>query len=384
MTISVKVSGNDFVGYTKITVQRSFLEACGHFSLTVSLVDKNGNPQFNDYPINVGDDIEILVNDQTFLTGFVDRCEGTMSAESNVIIFYGRDRTEDIVDSTLSAAQVKGFLGNTTLTKICESVISSLGITNINVNNLTGETISFENFQFSMPMEGEPAIQFLQKLAQSKGVFINTDGQGNLQIVRGQNETGQVQTKILAQVDANKNNVIRRSFSVDNSRRFNQYIGNSQQSLAQNTLSDEKPTINDLYNVRNGVNSSVDSKIRKSRILNFVSNLPLDQNQLSLRARWENSLRRSGAIHYSCMMQEFTYDGTNIWEPNTFVQVIDDYAQINANMLVNKVRFIQSTKNLEAHLQLVSADAYILQSELDQQQVQGQNLASGYLSDGNN
>lgn len=380
MSIKVNVDGTELVGYTKVTAERGFKDASGQFSLTVSLNDKNNVPQFDEYPIKIGSTIQILVEDQPFITGFVDANVVHQTSNSLMIAFNGRDRTEDIIDSTISKAQVDGFLGNISLTKICQSVIKSLGITNINVNNLTGQNIFFQKNEFVMPTEGEPAMEFLQKLAEIKGVFINTDGQGNLQIVQGGNSKSEIKTKLLNEIEGNNNNILQSSSRIDYSKRFNQYIAYSQQSSAQTSLSGKRPSAKDMYSPTNDDTASLDTDIRTTRVYNFIANMPLDKQGLTQRSVWENSLRRAGAIKYSCMVQGYTYDGKNIWEPNILVNLVDEYARINANMLVDHVRFLESAENVVTYLSLVSADSYELEAQLTQQQIQTQVIAQGYIS----
>lgn len=380
MSIKVNVDGTELVGYTKVTVERGFKDSCGQFSLTVSLNDKNNVPQFDEYPIKIGSSIQILVEEQPFLTGFVDSNIVNQSSNSLMIGFSGRDRTEDVVDSTISKSQVDGFLGNISLENISKSVVKSLGITDIDVINLTGDDLFFQKNEFIMPTEGEPAMEFLQKLAEIKGVFMNTDGLGNIQIVRGGNSKSEIKTKLLNEIEGNNNNILQSSSRVDYSKRYNQYIAYSQQSSAQASLSGKRPTAKDLYSPKSDDTASIDRDIRPSRVYNFIANMPLDEQGLETRATWENSLRRAGAIKYSCMVQGYTYDGKNIWEPNILVNLVDEYAKINANMLVDHIRFVESTENVVTHLSLVSADSYELEAQLTRQQRQTQVIAQGYIS----
>jgi prophage tail gpP-like protein len=400
--IQVKIDGQAFDGYTSINVQRGFRDVAGHFEMNIALTSDNGQPTELDYPIKIGDTCSIAVEGVDFLEGFVETSNVRIAGQELSISFGGRDRTADLIDSTISVREVAGFLGNITLEKMCENVISGLGITNISVVDraftstfaeqaaaqsanpfqLTNTPAAFGKNEFIMPTNGETSIEFLQKAADLRGLFLNTDGMGNLVITRGGLPTDTIVTKLLLEINGSNNNILTSNSSIDYSKRYHHYVAYTQLAASQQALSDKQPDSSDMFSVRSTLGTATDDDVRDTRIYNFTVDMPLDIQDLARRAVWENALRRSGSIKYSCTLQGFTYNGTNIWEPNQLINLSDDYARIRANMLIDRVKFTQDMNGaLITELELVDANSYVIQADLLKQQTQGQTINQGLLSD---
>ena len=66
--MKLRINGVDFVGFTEMQASRSFLNIAGTFSFITSPKDL----QNAGYPIKVQQACQILVNDQIFITGFIE------------------------------------------------------------------------------------------------------------------------------------------------------------------------------------------------------------------------------------------------------------------------------------------------------------------------
>lgn len=374
--IQVQLEDGSYIGFTNTNISRSFLDIAGRFQLSIGLSKESSS-----YPIKIGDRINILIQSKVFLTGFVEGYRINQNSSNLNITFYGRDITCDIVDSTISFALAQGFTGAITLQKIYQTVLEKSGIDSkvLLGDNITDDDMFFQEGQSLIAKEGESIARYFQRAAEIKGLFVTTDGLGNIVITRGGNANKQIATKLLLQLGGKNNNIISSEASVDYSKRYYDYRLFSQPILNRFSKS-VVPDNNDLYNGIMEGGTVTDDAIRKSRTLTMDTNLPLDKNDTIQRAIWEQSLRVSKSFRYTCLVNGFTYNDTNIWQPNILVTLSDTYAGISGNFLVDSVSFYLNDNASHTTLTLVDKNAYLLQANLQKQQDQAQRVGDSYIN----
>ena len=176
--MQILIDNQGYIGFMEATVSRSIFHASGKFTFTASpqnqlIMGANSD----NYPLQVQRQCTILVDNKPFLTGFSDNIIVKRSVDQFNIVMKGRDRTMDLIDSTLDAETVAEFTGNITLKEMAQKVISNLGISNVKVIDEVnpkkfneGDLINFQ--------QGETAFDFLQKYANKVNVLLTTDGKG--------------------------------------------------------------------------------------------------------------------------------------------------------------------------------------------------------------
>lgn len=380
MSINININGTDYTGFTSIEVSRGFLDASGAFDLEISLGASEGTVTLADYPIKVGDAAKITVEGQRFLTGYVEKCDVRQTQSSITIGFSGRDVTTDVIDGTMSYQLSQGFPGAISLTEIMRTVLKDIGITDVKVVKglgVSANDLFFEEGKTITPSEGQSVISYFQKAAGDKGFFINTTGNSDLVIIRGDRPDETTPIKLLLQIDGKNNNILESSVSIDNTKRFYDYIGYSQPQL-NNFQESDKPSNTGLFNGILDPGTVVDNEIRKTRSIHLETNLPLDKDNTKTRMEWELALRRGRSVQYNCKVQGYTYDGINVWKPNLQIKLIDEYAQVSGTFLVDHVKFVESLNDEATELNLVNINTYKLQAELTKQQDQAEQLGNGY------
>lgn len=354
--MKIKINGQDYNGFTSATVSRKFTDASGKFSF-------NATPKTpgQDYPIQLGDECVITVEDQIFLTGYVEsfQLDRQNAMDEFKYIFSGRDRTCDLIDSTIDWNIITDFSGDITLSDLCSKVISGLQIQNLGVvDNVNPATFSKD--VLIAPEAGQNAFHFVGQYAKLAQTLLSTDGQGNLTIER--TSTNQISTLLLLEYDGQNNNILGMSSGYTTTNQFNAYKAYSQMSLITFEFQSKQFQDGDEANAVGQIGTSTNSQIRTGRNYVFIGETPLSDAQTAQNyADWENNFRQAKAFSYQCRVAEHTYDGNNIWLPNTLVKVKDDAANIDAILLIDSVQFDEDLANGKTTtLNLVWKDSYSL------------------------
>jgi prophage tail gpP-like protein len=365
--ITIEVNGVKYEGFLDVNVEQHFDTACSSFSFT-STSDKKLYS-----PVKVGDAVRICVKNIPLVTGYVDKITPKYTSDSHDISIEGRSKTADIVDSTVSGnIDLKAPIS---LKRIIERVISSLGITDIKVfitdkfKSFTDEDLNpTQNTGLDEPAGqdvsakvGENAFDFIEKYCRKRQVFFTTDGDGNIVIARASNEI--IDLGLFNKVDGQNNNIKSASSTIDNSQRFYKYVLHSQSNTAED--------MGEGFASSKGV--AYDKEIRKTRVYEMQADVASDMQTATDRAKWEANIRRARSFVYSCNVQGFFINAeeTELWRPNILVKVVDDFEDINSELLVKSVKFSYSADggNL-TDLDLVTRDAFTLQAAEKQTEAQ--------------
>jgi prophage tail gpP-like protein len=345
--ITLEIDGIRYTGFKTISVERSLENVSGAFNMS-AVFSSNLN-----FPIKIGAQAKVLVNSTPIMTGFVEVMNIQYDAMAHNITIQGRDRTCDINDS-----QVDGdieFLPPISLENVIKQTLSKININDINVINEAGSVPPFNASELVSSRIGQTAFNFVETYARKRQVFVTTDGKGNVLLARG--STASLPTGLYNQIgDPNRqNNILNSSVQYDQTERFNTYRCKSQGNISVLNFTGE--TAPSEVTARGGV--AVDTGIRNTRILNFNAENSSDNVETVNRAKWEANIRRARSFTYTAKVQGDTYDGTNPWITNRLVQVIDDFASINAALLIKKVIFEVSVDNgTTTTLELVTPDGY--------------------------
>ncbi len=356
MSIQILIDSQGFTGFTEAVVSRSIFNASGKFKFTASPQDSliTGADSDN-YPLQVQRQCTILVDDEPFLTGFSDEVIVKRSVSQSYIEMSGRDRTMDLIDSTLDAQTVAEFSGNITLKEMADKIIAALGIKDVKVIDTVG-TRKFTKGELINFQQGETAFTFLQKYANKVNVLLTTDGKGNLTITNG--------TTTAAEATISPAIIIDSQLMLSTGKQFNKYV-----CYAQSIVAADLVNIDNNRVAGNGSEGRItNTAIRAGRQLVFISDTPLPPNEATDRATWESNFRQAMGFRYQVVVKDFTHDGGKIWQPNTPVNVEDTFTGINSKLLVETVSFSQSSEGLKTTLSLVPPNAYQLKISQDYRQ----------------
>tara|TARA_R110001606_G_scaffold87314_2_gene197128 strand:+ start:928 stop:2043 length:1116 start_codon:yes stop_codon:yes gene_type:complete len=349
------INNKPYDGFTNITFNKSFINLVSTFSAILPIDKpyseylKSNNVQ--KYPIIIGASAKIYIKGKIVFNGYIEKLS-IKQKESQVMKISGRSITADIIDTTINKDIITRFSNNTTLKQICERVLKNIGL-NIKVLESI-DTGKFSKYDFIAPQVGQSLFDFLNQYAKKKQVFIQTQGDGSIKLLRSNNaiDTG---SQLLLESNGKNNNVLESDTSYDISRLFNKYICHAQTQLTF--------AVNDT-----GIQGeSIDSSIRKSRISNFISDTNLNTGEAINRSKWQSNFNKSQFMIYTCKVPHLTYDNENVWDTNQLVHVIDTYADINSKLLISDIKFIEDSESgIVAELTMVMKDSFNLISVEEQ------------------
>jgi prophage tail gpP-like protein len=366
--ILLEVNGTSYEGFTSVSATRSIETMSGSFDFNTTINNVSS------FPIRVGDSCRVIVEGVPVVTGFVEVVNISYNANSHSITIQGRDRTADVIDSSLQ--DEIHFDGTVSLKRIIERVVSNLGITNIKVNDKSGGISNFEDRQSGEI--GMAAFQFIEQYARKRQVLLTTDGAGNIDIIRGAGVG--INSRLVNVVGRNDSNILSSNMSYNYSDRFYKYVFESQGSFSFFNTGGET----DANTMVNRSEFARDSKIRKTRSLTLNAESSLDGQTDKQRAQWECNIRRARSQTYSARMQGFVAPSDNIiWAPNQLVNIQDEFADVNAEMLIKSVTYSQSIgEGSTSSLEFVVKDAYTLQAEQDALEANANKLGDIFTTGG--
>ncbi len=366
--INIVVNGQIFDGFTRARVENSLDTVSGQFFFSATTQESII------IPFSVGDKVEITVQNQTVITGFIDKISSSYDFESHEISIEGRDVTSDIIDSTVN--EKVEFTSTISFQALIKEVLKRHNQTNIGVVNNVQNLSKFATNDLESGEVGQTIFEFLESLARKKNVLLTTDGNGNIVITRSTNQISD--DTLIKQVGNDSNNIMAANVSYDFTNRFGLYNFFTQGNVSSDIL---KKFSVDFDNTNNRKASSKDAEIRQSRVLNTQAEKSYKAADLKNRAIWEQNIRRVRSSSYSATVQGFLGPVTqSIWRPNTLVRVVDDFSGINAVMLINNVTFDFSVRNgSKTSLTLVDKDAYKVQANKPKVEKKSNKVGFGFL-----
>lgn len=300
----------------------------------------------------IGDQVQIFAADKLVLTGYIEVINGSYSSNDRSFTYSGRDKTGDFLDSSISSlSDIKSPIS---LKSLIERVIDNIG-SSISVIDNAEPPLFNASEDVAAPEPGEPAFQFVEKYARKRQVLLTSDEFGNIVI---QDTPGASTIHAIQNVTgADNNNVISASFSYDTTGRFNAY---KMSSGLNPTLLTGGVGNSDIVNQKSTV---IDANIRAGRQLVLTPESSYSSTENSKRVQWESRIRKSRGQLYSAVVQGHTVpDSSDLWRINTVIGVLDDFAGINAEMLINTLTYsVDSSGGELTTISLVEQNAYNLQ-----------------------
>ncbi len=361
MTITIEVDGTEYEKFTSVEVENTLDSISGRFFFS----SRTKTAQIS--PFQVGQASVIRVENESVINGFIERISIGYDKESHIINVEGRDRTCDIIDSTIDNIEFKSASLKTRIEQVLIAAEISTGdgngniIRGIRVINSVNDLTDFKENETISVDPGETIFEFLERMAKMKQVFLITDGNGNVVISRSE---GNSVNELLVNDPANQNsNILGGSVTYDSRERFNQITVKGQDNpQALNSLG----SLTKNSNIVSKSTFTTDVDVRVSRKFTVIADSSYSDTQLGERATWEVNIRRIRGSDYSCRAQGFRRSkNSGIWRPNQLVQVIDRFAEIDAKLIINRVVYtLSDDEGSKTQLFFVEQDAYQVQALL--------------------
>ena len=350
--VTIDIAGVSFKTFKSVSVNESLDFFGKTFNIDINIPTQDADIFYE------GQEIKLYLDDEPFLTGYIDEVDIDYSVGSCDIRFSGRDKVSDLIDSRISN---KVFATPTTFENVVKKVLEAVGyevlsatkigtsISKIKIpSSLTSLASKFNiptSFEEGLALaenqiavineygyiepfsnsEGigfgkdESAYELIQRLADKRRLVLGTDGNGNIIIrkignkqalVKLQNLTelnkksgllgGLLESGASATVDTSQNNIKDASIKRDLKNRYYEYKIISSSTGTNPDSEDWKAGSDNLKN--NTVQYSgvfYDKSVRKTRkFVDYVANL--NNAQCKERAEWECNIRYSKSHVYSC------------------------------------------------------------------------------------
>ncbi len=335
--IQLKIDGMAYSGWQKLSVVRSMEALAGRFD--IELTDKRP------FPIPRAGAVELLLYDETILTGNTDSLSVGISAEEYSLAITGRDKTGDLVDC--AALVDSQEMNNVTLREIIEEVIEPFGITAIFEIDPSEE---FKKFSF----QEETVFEAIERACRLRGVFASSNEQGAIVI----QEYGRIRAGTGLRMGEN---VISARSRFNETNRFSQYEVFGQQPGSDNISVEETAG-------PSGV--ATDQGVTRYRPKIIIAEGAVDSGLAQDRAEWEAAVRAARSSSVEVMVQGWQDENGNLWRENRLVRAYLPQNRIDGDMLIKEVAFSLDDKTGEkTRLILVRPDAYIKQPDLEAEEI---------------
>ncbi len=387
MTLSVNVNGGLIGNPISIDVSRALDEISGSFSF--ALENKGGlvvgrNPATGrlitstPLPIltplagtltivpQIGNTVQIFADGKTWLTGFIENIDITYDKGTHNVVYSGRSKTGDLIDTTLDSTQIE-FKTPISLKNLTIKILESVGLADrikVVINAFTfiddfkaGELIAGE--------VGQSVAEFLMEYAVKRQLLMGTDGSGNLVYSDKRSYVDSaftLENKVGLAGNNRFNNIESSHSTYDVSRRFRDYRCRSQTGVQQV----KKVTAGSPAEITDSDGTAQDIQIREGRTLVFIAETTSDNIACTKRAEWTANRRRAESFKYSALVEghsivKATGTGRLVWEPGSFVTVDDVYVTPLTRLLINSVHMrYHNTGGSHSEIGCITPDAYSL------------------------
>lgn len=351
MSLTLQVGGVQYDSFVSASVEIRLDALSNLFSFELS--SKDGRP----LPFLGGEAAQVFVDGERVLTGYIERVTASVDDTSHSVNVAGRDRTSDLVDSTLDS--FSDLVAPISLKTIIERTIKNIG-SRLSVIDQANPTDFNPAEDLASPEPGDNAFGFIEKLARKRQVMLTSNGDGNVVITRG---SGTVipGAALIHQVDNRGNNVMSSEVEYDLSDRFRTYKSPSQLNLVPLDQAGDT-TIESIVDQGSADEArAIDTEVRAGRQMVLAAESSFSDGQAQKRAEWERNIRKARAAVYSAVVDGYRNQVGQLWDVNQVVRVLDDYAGLNAMMLVNSVAFgLTEDEGSTTTLSLVRRNAYSL------------------------
>lgn len=315
----LKAGGQRLEGWETVSVHRELGAIAGQFSIgtTDRFIDDDSK-----FPLAPGLPVEIFLNDDKVMTGFIDRIEFSFSPEGRNVRVSGRDKTGELVDN--SADITNSNILKQPFNKVLESLCAPFSV------KVVDNVGSFKPLENTTPNQGDTVASVIDRLARHQGATLVTSEKGELVITKlaeSNSHTDLVQGE----------NVLSATASYDETDRFKTYSVRSPQLVLDATNGQDTANV-----VGEAMDNGVSRSFRKKII---IGESAMSIEQAKIRAQWEAKVAAGRALQVECMVQGWRQGNGQLWKLNQVVGVDLNYALLKEDLLVTGIEFQKSNSS---------------------------------------
>jgi len=335
--VRLGVGGQEYSGWTAISITRSIEAISGRYSLGLT---ERWPGQSAVWPILPGAECSIAIGDDTVITGQVDSASPSFDDTQHDVQVQGRDRTGQMVDC--SAVHSPGEWSGIRLDRLAAILAKPFGIT---VTSIADVGAAFSVFKLQ---PGEAAFEALDRACRLRGVLPISDGRGGLVLTK----PGQTRcSTALVQGE----NVKAASLNNDATERFRTYIVRGSQP-GTDYLDPEQSAAVEAR--------ATDAGATAGRTLIVIAESAVDIASARKRAQWESTVRAAKAVSVSATVQGWRQGDGTLWPVNALVPVYLPWLRISGEMLISELTHsLDESGGTQTQMTLRRADAYLPEPE---------------------
>lgn len=359
MTLRIKINGQELTNFQNANVIADIGAVTRGFSFGSTATKDNL------FPIRVNDLVEITADGVNILQGYVESLAVDYDSTSHSIQVAGRSILLDLVDSTVPTQTE--FTG-TSLINIAKTLMIGLGLDPLVINE-AGEITPFDDI--TSAEVGQNAFEFLESYSRKRQVLLTTDGKKSLVFARA--GTDRAPASLYNLRDSSFNNILRSQLKLNVDQTYNQYIVRSQLNPGIQGISASPEDIAD----QNG--TVIDDQVRTTRQLELNAEESMESFSANDRAKWEANIRKANSLNYNATVVGHSVNG-ELWLPNTLVRVVDEFAQVQADLLIRSVVYDYSlSQGSLTTLNMTRKKAFTLEVEQTERDANTEEAGDGFI-----
>ncbi|MDR1946592.1 MAG: hypothetical protein LBQ51_05440 [Desulfovibrio sp.] len=324
--VRLEVAGDQYGGWTSISIRRGLEQLAGTFDLEVT---EQWPGQETERPILEGQECRVLVDGTPVITGYVDDVEVSYDAKGHTVAIRGRDKTCDLVDCCPPSTQMKSADFLALAKKLC----APFGIA----------VVAECDPGHAAPVktdEGETVFEILEQQARARAVLLTTDGKGRLVITRlGQKRAGRG-FKL-------GDNVRKASASFSMRERFSEYTVKGQ-TVASQSWNGEAAA--------HPKGQAKDPGVTRFRPLTLVAEQDA-QGTAQQRAQHECNQRYGKSRRVTYTVYGWYGNGV-LWEPGQQADIDDAFAKLSETWVIGSVTWIMDDQGWRSEVTLCPKEAF--------------------------
>lgn len=332
--VLLKINNRIYSTWKSIRITRALSCFASSFNLSVS--DKELGTKGN---IPLDAPCEVLIDEKKVFTGYLDEVSPNYDESTHTVTFGGRSKTADLVDC--SAIIGTGQILNGTPEEIIRRILAPF---KIGLHFNAGLKNPIPDFQLQ---PGETAAAAIERICAMNSLVVTDDTEGNLIIEEiGMGiSVGELRHTL---DDSGKNNILRGGGVYSRRDRFSEYRILSQMNGSDFVTGEDASGVEGI---------SVDPEIKRYRPLIITGESSMNEGDAAARAEWEKVSRKGKSTRLNFMVHGWQNSEKQIWSPNSYVSIKDDFISIDGKLIISSVSLIYE-KGETTELELSPPEAF--------------------------
>ncbi|WP_311567231.1 phage baseplate assembly protein [Photobacterium arenosum] len=327
--VTLSIGNRQWQGWQSVNITRSLGAVTGEYR--ISLTQKWRDAER--LPIKEGMAVKVIIGNEVLATGYVAERLPSYDGKSINYEITCRDKTKDLVES--SVLHASGEWKDINLQAMAKEICAPYGI------GVVVETDIGAAFTTIRLEQGESGFELLERLSRQRGVLLTSDANGNLVLTRGS------KSKLATRLELGKNILAARGrFSEDS--RFNQYIVKG----VADALDGWEPS-----QVSGNQVVIKDNLVQRYRPKIIITEEVFTAEGASRRGQWQRQRAIGQSFSSEITVQGWRMPDGQLWPLNRRVDVVCPIQELNHEMLISTVTFIEDDNGRVTVLNVVPPEA---------------------------